>query len=86
MDSADETQPSACFLTIRDSTGKTVDGFMLDETEDEWSVAQLLFAAARRKALRVDEALATIINELDTKRSVGLARAPKQPRDDDIPF
>lgn len=85
--SREEREEDSCTFTIRDSTGKTVDRFWLQESEANWSLVDRLFTAARRKALRVDEAVGAILRELDSKKSVGLAEAPTKPADDDdIPF
>lgn len=83
----DYANTEICDITIRDSTAKVVDRFSLIETNiNEWNLAQRMFASARRKALRIDEALDTIRRELDNNQTIGLPNAPKEIDDDDIPF
>lgn len=84
----DDQDPDSCVFTIRGSTGNEVAKFWLEELYPaEWPLAEGLYNAAKRKALRVDDALQSIMRELDGSKTVGLAKAPPHPKkDDDLPF
>lgn len=50
---------------IFDFDGKEMDTFHVTQLETDWQLANDLFGAARRKALKIDEAISTINGELD---------------------
>ena len=75
-------------IVLLNDDGKEIDSFWVSERDEHWEIASNLFTGARRKALKIDEALHTILDELDGDGTVGKKEAPnkKTPFDDDIPF
>jgi len=70
---------------LRSDTGKEIDRFLVGEHENSFSTVAELFALARRKAHRIDEALVVIVKELEDSKPVG-KEDPKDTSDDDLPF
>jgi len=72
-------------ISLRNDTGKEIDNFLINEEDPHYKMVTELHTGARRKALRIDEALSTIMTELESSDTVGL---PEQHDgfDDDIPF
>ena len=60
---------------VLNERGDTIDGFYVDERSKDWGTATSLYDAARRKALRIDVALQTMMEELKKDR-VGLDEKP----------
>ena len=80
-------QESFVFIEIYGARGKVIDSFYVGEDEEEWGKVNAIWSGARRKALRIDEAIKLISAELDSEGEVGeeiLTDVP--PPDDDIPF
>ena len=74
-------------VKLRDNSGNVLDTFSEGEDGPGWSLLEELFGAARRKALRIDEAIGEIEKELEVDDQVGADRkARRANRDDDIPF
>lgn len=79
--------PNSCVLTVMDNSGKQLDWETVEEGEKGWIKVSGLHDMARRKAMRIDDALSTILKELKGN-SPGKKQAPPRPTssDDDIPF
>jgi hypothetical protein len=72
----DEDEDEFITIALRNQSGKTVDsryfwGGMSDKSM--WEKVSALFSAARRIALKIDEAFDQIMKELDSKGIVGKA-------------
>lgn len=78
--------PDYCTFAIRNITGEEVDRFIVEEGDELWPLARNLWAGARRKALRIDEALAGILEELDTKEIIGEEAPTLTDEDEETPF
>lgn len=64
-------------ISLRDDTGKEIDRFDLDDEDEHYEMVMNLHSSARRKALRIDDALHTIMSELESKNSIGLDEDPR---------
>lgn len=69
---------------LLDSQGKTIDAFDIWSDDKDFENARELFSAARRKALKVDEALAVLSEVLETSTVVGLQEESAE--GEEIPF
>lgn len=70
---------------ILNESGSKIDGFWVDESEREFRDAMEFFEAARRKSIRLDDALSQIMGELDSDGPIGREKG-KIPEDDSPPF
>ena len=59
-------------ITLWNDLGKQIDSFLLMENEKHWKLVNDLFQGARRKALKIDEALHLILDELNTTGVIGI--------------
>ena len=75
--------------------GNEIDSFYVSEKDKDWVRAVDLFDRARRKAIRLDDAIEAVMQELDSANRVGLderakpkppASSPFDVDDDDLPF
>ncbi|MCG8073278.1 MAG: hypothetical protein N0C86_14990 [Candidatus Thiodiazotropha taylori] len=74
-------------IVLLNDEGSEIDSFWVHESDNHWELASQLFTGARRKALQIDEAIHTIMDELDNKDTVGKKELPiKEEFDDGIPF
>lgn len=81
-----DNDPDYCTFTLRDASGQIIDNFWVDQTSAAWDKTRDLYAAARRRALGIDSAVRTILDELRSGRVVG-EKTPHPPGDDeDVPF
>ncbi len=73
---------------LRDDAGKVVDQFFVYESEDEYDLATQMYWYARRRALKIDIALKTILGELSSGKVVGNTsdRAVQNEDDEEVPF
>lgn len=73
-------------VALRGDSGNPLDSFWVDEGDAGYGQLRELHALARRKARRIDVALAELKAELDSENpgSSGTAHLPKE--EDDIPF
>lgn len=69
-------------VVLRNDNGAEIDSFWSVESEREWELISELLSGARRKALNIDEAISTILTELDSVGTVGKKEDPI----DDVPF
>lgn len=77
------------YLSLRNDSGKEIDKFWIDQDDEHFQMISDMHAGARRKAFRIDEALHTIMSELNSDGAVGLKKKPAKNVDnfdDDIPF
>jgi hypothetical protein len=81
-----ERDASEMYFKIRDDSGKEVDTFWISENDIRWEMAYRIYSSARRKALRIDEAVNSIVKQLDNAPTVGLEKPPGTEEEDDIPF
>lgn len=76
-------------VVLRDKAGKSIDELTIGLEDDLWTTVHALYLAARRKALRIDDALRHIISELSSDRQ-NIGDEPqvreKNDDDDDLPF
>jgi hypothetical protein len=87
----DRSNPSWINLQLYDSDGKKIDSFTVDEEQDSGWFGKLdeIYGTARRKALRIDEAINLITKELDTNEPVGAEPSEDfvpEIEDDDVPM
>ena len=80
----DDEHERVILFTLKNDLGKNIDSFRVPESEPAFTKVAELFDAARRKANRVDEALAAIANELKESKTIG--RKGKNGDDDEVPF
>jgi hypothetical protein len=77
-------------LTLRNETGKAIDEFWIGNEHELYLRVRELYTAARRRALRIDEALKVILAELRSSKAVGQpvpeAWAKVEKDDKDVPF
>ncbi len=74
-------------FTLRNQKGKTIDEFYISPMAPLYMQASQLFASARRKALKIDEALSSILSEIRSNESVGqVPDASGKDDDDSVPF
>jgi hypothetical protein len=66
-------------FTLRGSDGATIDTFDVDLGDDDYGLAQELYALARRAALEIDKALSEIQRAITNPDGVGIDP-------DEIPF
>lgn len=79
---------------LLNENGDRIDSFSVGEGEQDWSDATDLHDRARRKAIRVDEAISAIMSKLDQPQAVGEDTPKRKPdysdfegeTDDDLPF
>lgn len=72
---SDQEHENFVSFRLLDPKGKVIDYFTVAETDDEWGgLAFEMYSGARRKALRIDEALQVIGKELGVDDN------------DDVPF
>lgn len=79
-------QEKYAFIEIYDSRGKAIDSFYVGVDEEIWDKVDAIWSGARRKALKIDEAVKLISAELDAEGEVGEDVLPEVPPPDDIPF
>lgn len=87
------SQEEQYVISLRNESGAEIDRFWLEPHEEQWKTASELYIGARRKALKIDDALSLIMSELESDGSVGLEEKPEKKNksgfedfDDDIPF
>jgi|GEM_PF-3527111 len=70
----EDREPSSVKLALYDENGKIIDDFELLEIPESAAYDKLysMYGAARRKALRIDEAINLITKELDSETIVGV--------------
>ncbi|MDP2216200.1 MAG: hypothetical protein Q8J68_02795 [Methanolobus sp.] len=73
-------------VRILNMEGDEVDSFFEYDSDDDWQLLNELYEFARRKALRIDEAIRSIDSELDRIGFVGRGDNPAGEKFDDIPF
>ena len=74
---------SAVSVTLYDKDGNSMDQFTLADDDPDYKNMEGLHASARRKALRIDEAISTLMNQLEADEPIG---DDPPPADDDLPF
>lgn len=79
------TNQNNVVISLRNDSGDEIDNFWIDEEDAHYKLVSELHAGARRKALQIDEALSTIMTELESTETVGLPEK-NDGFDDDIPF
>ena len=72
-------------ISLRNESGNEIDKFWIGEGDPHYKMVSELYSGARRKALQIDEALSSIMSELESTETVGLPEK-HDPFDDDIPF
>ena len=68
-------------VALVDTDGDEIDVFIFPEDDEDYAIMSGLYTAARRKALRIDDALNTMLHELEQSDEVG-----SLPPEDDVPF
>jgi hypothetical protein len=72
---------------IRNKEGKLADSFEVWANENDYETVQTLYAFARRSARRIDEAIAEITKELQSRGQIGAEVEPELPPPGDaVPF
>jgi len=79
-------------VDIINDDGENIDGFEIDEGDNDWNIISELFSLARRSALSIDVAIKTMLNEINRNGVIGKKKKEENnsPSDDgfadDIPF
>jgi hypothetical protein len=78
-------------VELIDNDGNSIDGFFIEEGDNDWGKVNELYTLARRSALSIDIAIQEILTELNKEGVVGKKKINKQPSNedgfvDDIPF
>jgi hypothetical protein len=86
----DRNEGETVYAAILNAEGREIDSLAVQDGDPDFPVLSNLHAAARRKALRIDDALSTIMAELKTDLQVGEDPPPpaatNNEPDDDLPF
>jgi hypothetical protein len=85
----EEDQFSAAHWTIHvlDKNGNTMELMTVNRADEDWSMTGELYELARRKAHKVDEAIADMKRELEELGSIGKEPPDgKKDEDSDLPF
>ena len=81
---SDRSEEHTVTVTLLNAEGDDIDSFFFDEDDDDYAIVSNLYSSARRKALRIDEALNTMLHELEHSEEVGIPPLPEP--EDDLPF
>jgi hypothetical protein len=74
---------------INNDDGDKIDGFMLEDGDDDWSTISTLYTLARRSALSIDTAIKEMLTEINKNGVIGKKKENPSSNDgfaDDIPF
>jgi hypothetical protein len=77
---------------IKNNTGDQIDGFMLEEGDDDWDTISELYTLARRSALSIDIAVQEMLTEINKSEVIGKKKKDNEKSSnagnfiDDIPF
>ena len=71
-------------FSLRNDGGKKVDEFYVWERSEEWDEADQMWLRARRRVLRIDEVIESLLGELKGGGEIG--EEPKSPDEEDLPF
>lgn len=74
---------------INNDTGDNIDGFMLEEGDEDWNNISELYTLARRSALSIDTAIKEMLTEINKNGVIGKKKENASNGDsfaDDIPF
>lgn len=82
----DDEDDEFVVFTLRNDAGKKIDEFRVWDSFGEWRAVADMWASARRRALKLDEALEGLLMEIETKDIIGDEAGPKQENEDDLPF
>jgi hypothetical protein len=63
-------------IVIRDPSGRELDRSFVEEGDSNWKMVEAMHTSARRKALRVDHAIASMVREIEASPEVGLPVEP----------
>jgi hypothetical protein len=74
---------AAILVNIYNDAGEIIDSFTVREGHEDYQRMEQLHAEARRKALRIDEAIASLMQQLESDSPIG--DDPPEPADD-LPF
>jgi hypothetical protein len=74
-----EDRDEGVVCILRDKAGKIIDNFSVERGEGDYKTLKGLFDMARRRALKVDDAIDSLKNALDTDGVIGEV-------ENDIPF
>lgn len=88
---SEDQEPDFVTFRIYDNTGHEIDSFWIGSHEIEgwYEKSYQLYSAARRKALRIDDAINSITKELDVHGPVGQTESDDfipEIADDDVPL
>jgi hypothetical protein len=76
---------------IKNDNGDKIDGFMVEEGDDDWGTISELYTLARRSALSIDIAIQEMITEINKSEVIGKKKKDNESSNangfvDDVPF
>jgi hypothetical protein len=77
---------------IKNDNGDKIDGFMVEERDDDWNTISELYTLARRSALSIDIAIQEMLAEINKSKVIGKKNKDNEKSSnidgsaDDIPF
>jgi hypothetical protein len=76
---------------IKNDNGDKIDGFMLEEGDNDWGTISELYTLARRSALSIDTAIQEMLIEINESEVIGKKKEDTESSNangfvDDIPF